>query len=72
MIPVIENFQDEIDEEQDPDIRQDSIFNLNLGQYLRDFLQNFSTHHGFPVFAQHLNAAERKILNNINIFSSYI
>ncbi|OXU19363.1 hypothetical protein TSAR_015966 [Trichomalopsis sarcophagae] len=65
---LMENFEDEIDEEQDPDIRQDSIYNLNLGQYLRDFLQNFSTHHGFPIFAQHLNVAERKILNSINIF----
>jgi hypothetical protein len=64
----MENFDDENDEEQDLDIKQDSIYHLNLGQYLRDFLQNFSTHHGFPVYAQHLNTSERKILNNINIF----
>lgn len=64
----MENFDEDTDGEHDPDIQQDSIYLLNLGQYLRDFLQNFSSHHGFLLFAQHLNAVERKVLNSINIF----
>ena len=64
----LDDLEDEIDEGEDPDIKQDSIYQLNLGHYLRDFLQNFSSHHGFPLFAQHLNANERKCLENINSF----
>ncbi|XP_058802875.1 importin-9 isoform X2 [Phymastichus coffea] len=65
---LMETFNDDIEEEKDPDIMQDSIYLLNLGQYLRDFLLNFSSHHGFPLFAQHLTILERKVLNYINIF----
>ncbi|XP_026826550.1 importin-9 isoform X2 [Ooceraea biroi] len=57
----------ENDDEEDPEQLQDSIYHLNLGQYLRDFLLNFSTHHCFRMYIQHLNRVELKVLNNINI-----
>ncbi|XP_014203577.1 importin-9 isoform X2 [Copidosoma floridanum] len=65
---LINDYDTEDDEEQDLDIQQDSIYHLNLGQYLSDFLKNFSTHQDFSIFIQHLNPSERKILNKINIF----
>ncbi|KYN23174.1 Importin-9, partial [Trachymyrmex cornetzi] len=55
------------DDEEDPELLRDSIYHLNLGQYLRDFLLNFSTHHCFRMYIQHLNVPELKVLNNINI-----
>lgn len=67
MFLVMDNFEDESDEETDSDIQQDTIYRLNLGQYLQDFLKNFSTHRDFSVFMQHLNPAERKILYKVNI-----
>ena len=54
-------------EEGDPDMLQDSIYHLNLIQYLRDFLLNFSTHHCFPAYVQHLHIVERKVLCSLNI-----
>ncbi|XP_063995676.1 importin-9 [Diachasmimorpha longicaudata] len=63
---------DEDEEEDDPDLLQDSIYHLNLNQYLRDFLTNFSNHHCFPAFTQHLNPNEGKILNNLGITSTFI
>ncbi|XP_014226258.1 importin-9 isoform X1 [Trichogramma pretiosum] len=59
--------EDDMEEELDPDIRKDEIYLLDMGQYLRDFLQNFSTHPGFPQFAQHVTPDEKKVLNSINI-----
>ncbi|XP_034939232.1 importin-9 [Chelonus insularis] len=58
--------------EDDPDLREDTIYHLNIKQYLRDFLINFSNHHCFPAFTQHLNLTERKILSNLNINPAYI
>lgn len=58
---------DDNDDEEDPELLHDSIYHLNLGQYLRDFLLNFSTHHCFRMYIQHLNVPELKVLNNINI-----
>ncbi|KAM0731153.1 Importin-9 [Formica fusca] len=55
------------DDEEDPELLRDSIYHLNLGQYLRDFLLNFSTHHCFRMYIQHLNVPEQKVLNIINI-----
>ncbi|KAL6428612.1 hypothetical protein ACFW04_007913 [Cataglyphis niger] len=55
------------DDEEDPELLRDSIYHLNLGQYLRDFLLNFSTHHCFRMYIQHLNVPELKVLNIINI-----
>lgn len=55
------------DDEEDPELLRDSIYHLNLGQYLRDFLLNFSTHHCFRIYIQHLNVPELKVLNTINI-----
>ncbi|XP_070158231.1 importin-9 isoform X2 [Polyergus mexicanus] len=55
------------DDEEDPELLRDSIYHLNLGQYLRDFLLNFSTHHCFHMYIQHLNVPEQKVLNIINI-----
>ncbi|XP_011308403.1 importin-9 [Fopius arisanus] len=63
---------DETDDEDDPELLQDSIYHLNLNQYLRDFLTNFSNHHCFPAFIQHLNPIEQKILNNLNITLPFI
>ncbi|XP_020292882.1 importin-9 isoform X2 [Pseudomyrmex gracilis] len=62
-----DGMDDDNDEDEDPELLRDSIYHLNLGQYLRDFLLNFSTHHCFRVYAQHLNVPELKILNRINI-----
>lgn len=63
---------DDEEQDDDPDLLQDSIYHLNINQYLGDFLTNFSNHHCFPAFIQHLNPAERKILNNLNINATYI
>lgn len=60
-----EAYDDDADE--DPELVHDSIYHLNMSQYLRDFLLNFSTHHCFPMYLQHLNVPELKVLNNINI-----
>ncbi|KAL2717247.1 importin-9 [Vespula squamosa] len=68
----IEGEEDDNEEEEDPDLLQDSIYHLNLSQYLRDFLSNFSTHHCFPAYIQHLNNPERKVLNTLNINSTYM
>ncbi|XP_043281951.1 importin-9 isoform X2 [Venturia canescens] len=62
---------DEDEEEEDPDLLQDSIYHLNLNQYLRDFLTNFSSHHCFPAFVQHLTLPECKVLTNLNINATY-
>ncbi|XP_008544130.1 importin-9 [Microplitis demolitor] len=59
-----------LEEETDSDLLEDSIYHLNLNNYLRDFLTNFSQHHCFPVYIQHLNSMERKILTSLNIISS--
>ncbi|KAJ8665420.1 hypothetical protein QAD02_007082, partial [Eretmocerus hayati] len=67
-VAFMDSFENENGDDTDPDLKQDTIYHLNIGQYLRDFLQNFSSHHDFPAFAQHLNASERKTLNNISIF----
>lgn len=53
--------------EDDPELMQDSIYFLDLNQYLTDFLSNFSSHHEFPVYVQHLNIQERKVLTKLNI-----
>lgn len=60
------------EDEDDPELLQDSIYHLNLSQYLRDFLLNFSTHHCFPAHVQHLNIPERKLLSSLNINTSFI
>ncbi|XP_043252941.1 importin-9 isoform X1 [Colletes gigas] len=60
------------EDEDDPELLQDSIYHLNLSQYLRDFLLNFSTHHCFPAYVQHLNIPERKVLSNLNINASFM
>ncbi|KAK1135756.1 hypothetical protein K0M31_000333 [Melipona bicolor] len=60
------------EDEDDPDLLQDSIYHLNLSQYLRDFLLNFSTHHCFPAYIQHLNIPERKVLSSLNINASFM
>lgn len=60
------------EDEDDPDLLQDSIYHLNLSQYLQDFLLNFSTHHCFPVYIQHLNIPERKVLSSLNINASFM
>ncbi|XP_053974223.1 importin-9 [Hylaeus anthracinus] len=60
------------EDEDDPELLQDSIYHLNLSQYLRDFLLNFSTHHCFPAYVQHLNIPERKILSSLNINTSFM
>ncbi|XP_066586288.1 importin-9 isoform X2 [Prorops nasuta] len=64
--------EEEEDDEDDPDLLQDSIYHLNIGQYLRDFLVNFSTHHCFPAYVQNLNLLERKALNRLNINVTYM
>lgn len=63
----LDGADEDYDEEEDPELVHDSIYHLNMGQYLRDFLLNFSTHHCFPMYLQHLNVPELKVLNNINI-----
>ncbi|PBC27176.1 Importin-9 [Apis cerana cerana] len=60
------------EDEDDPDLLQDSIYHLNLSQYLQDFLLNFSTHHCFPAYIQHLNIPERKVLSSLNINASFM
>ncbi|XP_029043182.1 importin-9 isoform X1 [Osmia bicornis bicornis] len=60
------------EDEEDPELLQDSIYHLNLSQYLRDFLLNFSTHHCFPAYVQHLNIPERKVLSSLNINVSFM
>ncbi|XP_076236291.1 importin 9 isoform X2 [Calliopsis andreniformis] len=60
------------EQEDDPDMLQDSIYHLNLRQYLRDFLLNFSTHHCFPAYVQHLDIPERKVLSSLNINASFM
>lgn len=67
----LDDFEDE-EQEEDPNIVQDSIYHLNLAQYLRDFLLTFSTHHCFPAFVQHLNDMERKVLTSININTAFL
>lgn len=57
----------EFEVEQDPEIRQDPIYQMNLAEYLEQFLKNFATHQNFQVFVQHLNSSEKKVLNNLNI-----
>ncbi|XP_011701232.1 PREDICTED: importin-9 [Wasmannia auropunctata] len=64
---VLQFGDEDNDDEEDPELLRDSIYHLNLGQYLRDFLLNFSTHHCFRMYIQHLNVPELKVLNNINI-----
>ncbi|XP_043478720.1 importin-9 isoform X2 [Leptopilina heterotoma] len=67
----LEDFEDD-EQEEDPNVVQDSIYHLNLAQYLRDFLLTFSTHHCFPAFVQHLNENERKVLTSININTAFL
>ncbi|XP_020710899.2 importin-9 isoform X2 [Athalia rosae] len=63
---------DEDDEEdEDPELKNDPVYHMNLSQYLREFLLNFSTHHCFPAFYQHLNVLERRALTSININPSF-
>ncbi|XP_012280793.1 importin-9 [Orussus abietinus] len=61
----LEGLEEESEEDEDPEILQDSIYHLNLSQYLRDFLLNFSSHHCFPAFVDHLNISERKLLTTL-------
>lgn len=68
----LDGFEEEEQQDEDPDIMQDSIYHLNLAQYLSDFLLKFSTHHCFPAFVQHLNVMERKVLTNINVNTVFI
>lgn len=73
MILVLGEAANEAEEdEDDPDLLQDSIYHLNLSQYLQDFLLNFSTHHCFPAYIQHLNIPERKVLSSLNINASFM
>lgn len=60
-----ESLDDEF--EQDPEVRQDPIYQMNLGAYLKGFLQNFATHPNFHEFVPHLNSSEKKVLNSLNI-----
>nr|XP_003701541.2 PREDICTED: importin-9 isoform X1 [Megachile rotundata] len=60
------------EDEDDPELLQDSIYHLNLSQYLQDFLLNFSTHHCFPAYVEHLNIPERKVLTSLNINVSFM
>ncbi|XP_046424857.1 importin-9 isoform X1 [Neodiprion fabricii] len=62
---------DDDDEDEDLELKNDPVYHLNLSQYLRDFLLNFSTHHCFPVFYQHLNVLERRALTSMNISPSF-
>ncbi|XP_043599539.1 importin-9 isoform X2 [Bombus pyrosoma] len=72
MIILGETMPETEEDEDDPDLLQDSIYHLNLSQYLQDFLLNFSTHHCFPVYIQHLNIPERKVLSSLNINASFM
>ncbi|XP_015173193.1 PREDICTED: importin-9 [Polistes dominula] len=65
-------YYDNEEEEDDPDLLQDNIYNLNMTQYLKDFLCNFSTHHCFSEYFNCLNNLERKVLKTINIDSTYM
>lgn len=70
---VLEEVGNEIEEdEDDPCLLEDSIYHLKLSQNLREFLLNFSTHHCFPAYVQHLNIPERKVLSGLNINTSFM
>ncbi|XP_031834717.1 importin 9 [Nomia melanderi] len=70
---LLEEVSNEAEEgEEDPELLEDSIYHLNLGQYLRDFLLNFSSHHCFPAYVQHLNIPERKVLSSLNVNASFM
>ncbi|XP_033341884.2 importin 9 [Megalopta genalis] len=72
MLLLDEAANDAEEGEEDPELLEDSIYHLNLGQYMRDFLLNFSTHHCFPAYVQHLNIPERKVLSSLNINASFM
>merc|ERR1719461_970348 len=61
-------FEDEHDDEEDPDVRADPMYGLNLKQYLTEFLHDFCKQPYFhPHFSQHLNDVERGSLKAIGI-----
>lgn len=58
--------------DEDPDMRWDSIELLDIHQYLPDFLLNFSTHHCFPTYARYLTPIEQKVLNSLDINTTFM
>ncbi len=53
---------DEDEEEEDPDVLSDSLYRLNLRQYLTHFLLEFCKQPYFPHFAVHLTTDEKRHL----------
>ncbi|XP_053312848.1 importin-9 [Spea bombifrons] len=57
----------EDDEEDDPDVLKDPLYQIDLQNYLTEFLQQFAQQSCFSAFSQHLNDHERRILQSIGI-----
>lgn len=49
------------------DLLKDPIFQADMEEMLTKFLQNFSREEHFRAFADHLNANEKRILQNIQV-----
>jgi len=57
-----ELFQDETELLDDPELIHDPIYRVDLEDYLKTYLADFSTHIYYAEFLQHLNPLERKVL----------
>lgn len=62
-----EDFEDEDDD--DPEIKSDPIYTLDLQSHLIKFLQTFAQQQCYPSYLQALNAQERHTLSKIGIAS---
>ena len=59
-------YQDD-DDEEDPDAMADPIYNLNLKQYLTEFLGQFCAQPYFPHFVEHLAEPEKISIRSLGI-----
>uniref|UniRef100_A0A8C5P946 Importin 9 n=1 Tax=Leptobrachium leishanense TaxID=445787 RepID=A0A8C5P946_9ANUR len=57
----------EDDEEDDPDVLKDPLYQIDLQNYLTEFLQQFAQQPCFTAFSNHLNDTERRVLQSIGI-----
>ena len=54
-------------EDDDPDAVGDPLYNVNLKQYLKEFLLEFSRQPYFGHFVQHTNIVERNALKTLGV-----
>ena len=49
--------------EDDVDVQSDPLYSIDLENYLKEYLKDFSTHVYYPKFLEHINPLEAKVLS---------